>query len=510
MINKSKYLLVTAILIGGCAVGPDFKAQQAPEVKSYSDELLELKLDMTLDQLRLVQSDTVPALWWQLFESKELEELVMLGLKESSTLASAKARLKVAEETFNASHSSTYFPTVDAKLNSSRQKTSGAAFGNTAFGNLYTVHNASVDISYNIDFFGSGSRYLESALAQVEFERFQLQAAQITLSTNIVTTAINEASLREQIVAMQEIIAAEAENLKVAEVQFEIGVMAKTALLSQRTALAQRRSQLPALQKALAQTRHQLATLLGKMPGEIKLPQFKFSALTQPRDIPLTLPSTLTRQRADVRAAEALLHQASAGVGMAEANLYPSINLSGSYGSEASSFSDLFSAGSTIWGLGAGVLQPIFRGGELRAKKRAAIAGYEQAAADYRSSVLIAFQDVADALSALEMDSKQLTLVQQTEKMASESLDLVNLQHDQGAVSLLTMLSAQQKYQEAKISLIQARAALYADTAALMYALGGGWWSQNDTQTNDAQTEHAQINHTPINQDDEMNLEKQL
>ena len=471
-----------SLMISGCAVGPDFSSPASPEVSKYSNEYPEGKPDGVSSRPTLKEAGSIPALWWQLFESEALEQLVALGLKQSPTLAAAKARLKAAEETFSADHSSILFPAVDASLNSSRQKISGAAFGSPGNGSLFTVHNASVDVSYSLDLFGGGQRYLEYGLAQVEFESFQLQAARITLASNIVTAAISEASLRQQITALQEIITAEAEQLKVAELQFEIGVMAKADLLSQRTAMAQTRTQLPALQKALAQTRHQLATLTGRLPGEATLPQFTLGALTMPKEIPLTLPSKLTRQRPDVRAAEAALHQASAQVGVATANLYPNIGLSGSYGTEAVKFGDLFSAGTAIWGLGAGVLQPLFRGGELHARKRAAVAKYEQAAAEYRAGVLSAFQDVADALLALEMDGRQLELQKQSEQMASESLDLVTLQHKHGAVSSLTLLNAQQQYQQSRISLIQARATLYADTAALMYALGGGWWDPQGEQ----------------------------
>lgn len=471
-------------MISGCAVGPDFATPASPEVSKYSNELPDAASATASEQPLLQQSASIPAMWWQLFESEELEQLVALGLQQSPTLAAAKARLKAAKETFSADHSSILFPAVDAGLNSSRQKISGAAFGNAGNGSLFSVHNASVDVSYSLDLFGGGRRYLEFGLAQVEFESYQLEAAKNTLATNIVTAAISEASLRQQISALQEIITAEEEQLKVAELQLEIGVMARADLLSQRTAMAQRRTQLPALQKALAQTRHQLATLTGRLPGEAELPQFSFDTLTMPMAIPLTLPSTLTRQRPDVRAAEAALHQASVQVGIATANLYPNIGLSGSYGTEAVKFADLFSAGTAIWGLGAGVLQPLFRGGELHARKRAAVAKYEQAAAEYRGSVLAAFQDVADALLAIEMDGRQLQLQKQSEQMASETLKLVNLQHEQGAVSFLTLLNAQQQYQQARISLIQARATLYADSAALMYALGGGWWnSQEQDQT---------------------------
>jgi len=496
MLKRNALLpMVLALFVAGCAVGPDFHSPESPEIKSYSAELSELKVETSLVQTRTKESATIPQLWWQLFESKELEALVELALQQSPTLAAAKAKLVATQETFNADHSSIFFPSVDASLNSSRQKISGATFGNAGNGSLFTVHNASVDVSYNIDLFGGGSRFLEYGLAQVEFEQYQLEAAKITLATNIVTAAINEASLRQQIKAMQQIIDAEAEQLAVTEKQYGIGVIAKVDLLSQRTSLAQRRTQLPALQKAVAQTRHQIATLTGRLPGEVNLPQFNLTGLTLPREIPLTLPSTLTRQRADVRAAEAMLHQASAQVGVATSNLYPNISLSGSYGTEAVKFTDLFSAGTAVWGLGAGILQPLFRGGELHARKRAAVAKYEQAAAEYRQSVLSAFQDVADALLALEMDGKQLQLEIESEKMASETLELVNLQHKHGAVSSLTLLNAQQQYQQSRISLIQARATLYADTAALMYALGGGWWNLDSDEAT---------------QTDKKNLEKQL
>lgn len=476
--------IISSVLLVGCAVGPDFNAPEPSDLKGYSSELTELKLERSLEQPTITHATTIPRLWWQLFESEALEQLVAQGLKQSPTVVAAKARLTAAQENLNADHGSILFPSANAGLNSSRQKISGATFGNAGNGSLFTVHNASVDLSYSIDLFGGGRRYLEYGLAQVEFERYQLEAAKITLATNIVTAAITEASLREQISALEEIITAEAKQLAVAERQFEIGVMARVDLLSQRTALAQRRTKLPALQKALAQTRHQLATLTGRSVMEANLPTIRLSDLVMPREVPLTLPSTLTRQRADVRAAEAVLHQASAQVGIATANLYPKISITGSYGTEALKLADLFSAGTAVWGLGAGILQPLFRGGELQARKRAAVASYEQVAAEYRSSVLSAFQDVADALLALEMDGRQLALEKQSEQMASETLKLVNLQHEQGAVSSLTLLNAQQQYQQARISLIQARANLYADTAALMHALGGGWWNSSE-ESND-------------------------
>lgn len=468
---------VLALVLTACMVGPDFKSPASPKVDHYYNKSADASASNA--QNKLVTAENIPAQWWQLFESPALQQLVMLGLKDSPTLAAAKAKLKATQETYSADRASILLPSVDAGVNSSRQKISGAGFGGRP--SIYTVHNASVDVSYSLDMFGGGRRFLEYGQAQIDYDAYQLHAAQITLVSNIVTAAINEASLREQVQALKEIIASETEQLNVTEKQYEIGVVAKVELLSQRVTLAQTRTQLPVLQKQQAQAKHQLATLIGHMPGEEKMPVFNLSELVMPREIPLTLPSALTRQRPDVRASEALLHQASAQIGVATANLYPNLNLTSSYGTEAVKFTDMFSAGTAVWGLGAGLLQPLFRGGALRAKKRAAIALYEQAAAQYRQSVLTAFQDVADALLALDMDGQGLVLEKRAAGLASERLELVLLQHKHGAVSYLDLLNAQKQYQQARINLIQSRAMLYSDTAALMYALGGGWWNGDET-----------------------------
>jgi len=483
-----RYLQITcialsAVVLASCMVGPDFKSPASPRVDSYYNKSSDEASIAADAQSRIVMQDNMPQQWWQLFESPALQQLVAIGLKGSPTLAAAKAKLKATQENFSGDRGSILFPAVDAGVNSARKKISGAVFGGRP--SIYTVHNASVDVSYSLDLFGGGQRFIEYSEAQIEHDAFQLHAAQITLVSNIVTAAINEASLREQVLALKEIIASETEQLSVTEKQYEIGVVAKVDLISQRVTLAQTRTQLPSLQKEQAKARHQLATLIGRMPGDSEMPVFNLSELTMPGDIPLTLPSMLTHQRPDVRAAEAALHQASAQIGVATANLYPNISLSGSYGTEAVKISDLFNGGTAVWGLGAGLLQPIFRGGALRAKKRAAIALYEQAAAQYRQSVLIAFQDVADALLALDMDSQRKVLEVRAAELASERLDLVLLQHQQGAVSYLDLLNAQKQYQQARINLIQARAMLYSDTAALMYALGGGWWNDSSHSATD-------------------------
>jgi NodT family efflux transporter outer membrane factor (OMF) lipoprotein len=257
-----------------------------------------------------------------------------------------------------------------------------------------------------------------------------------------------------------------------------VGGASRPDVLTQRTQLAQTRATLPPLEKNLAQTRHQLAVYAGNLPSDGGLPEFRLESLQLPQDLPVTLPSQLVRQRPDIRASEALLHQANAQIGVATANLYPQITLSGNYGSETTEFNNLFGSGTGVWSLGTSLLQPIFRGGQLTAQRRAAIAAHDEAAAQYRETVLQAFQNVADTLRALEMDAKTLQAQADAESLAREALDLTQKQFQLGAVSYLSLLNAQRQYQQTRINLVQAQAVRYADTAALFQALGGGWWNR--------------------------------
>ncbi|ATX81037.1 efflux transporter, outer membrane factor (OMF) lipoprotein, NodT family [Mariprofundus ferrinatatus] len=465
--------LTCMLLLSACAVGPDFKAPEPPKDATYGSAVT-AGHDGGASP-KLVTSDAVPEQWWQLFQSRSLSQLVAQGLANSPTLAAAQARLISARETLDADSAWVLFPRADAALNSSRQRISGASFGNAGNPRIFTVHNAALQLSYSIDAFGGGQRYLELGEAGVAYEACQLEAARLTLITNIVTAAVAEASLREQVKATEAIIADATSLLEMSEKQFELGVIGKAELLSQRTTLAQTRSQLPPLQKAVASMRHQLAVLTGNMPDGQGQPEMAMDELVLPDEIPLTIASELTRRRPDVLAAEAALHQANARVGVATSNMYPKLALSASYATEATKIADLFNAGSVVWGLGAGLTQPLFRAGELRARRRAALADFDQAAADYRQRVLTAFADVADALSAIALDGRLLRLETEAEKLAGETLAIVREQHSQGAVSLLMLLDAQQRYQQLRINLIRARAAMFNDTAALMFALGGGW-----------------------------------
>ena len=487
-----------ALALSGCAVGPDFRRPEAPKTDGYTPTVLPQETVSAQGiggaTQRFVAGQDIPGQWWTLFHSEALDRLIRQALADSPNLAAAKAALRQAQENLRA-ETGVLYPSVDANVSAQRQKISGASFGEPgAFNSVFNLYNASVSVSYTLDAFGANRRQVESFGAQVDFEAFQLEAAYLALTSNIVTTAVQEASLRAQIQATQDIVAALEKQLEVVEGRFNLGAVSRTDVLIQRTALAQQRATLPPLEKQLAQTRNQLSVLAGQLPSHAGIPGFDLEALQLPEELPVSLPSSLVRQRPDIRASEALLHEASAQVGVATANLYPQITLTGSYGSLGVRPADLFSPSTAVWGLGAGLVQPLFHGGQLTAKRRAAIAAYDQAAAQYRETVLVAFGSVADTLRALETDARALKAQAEAEALARDTRDLTQKQFELGAVSYLSLLIAQQQYERARISLVQAQATRYADTAALFQALGGGWWNRPAQTADTGTTSPAKLN----------------
>lgn len=480
--------LASLLLLSGCAVGPNFREPAAPETTGYRHEALPPATvapgGPTGDAQRFLAGTQVPELWWTTFANDELNRRVEQALAHSPTIASAQAALRQAQENTGAARGS-LFPSVDANVGASRQNTvsfagsSGAAGGlggtGTTGGSAYTLYNASVGVSYTLDLFGGVRRNIEAQSALADYQRYLLEGTYLSLAANVATTSFLEASLREQIRATEQIASLYQEQLDLTHSQVEIGVKSQADVLVVQSQVATANAQLPALRKALSQTQTQLATYLGQLPAESQLTALNLDALTLPHDIPVTLPSELVRRRPDIRAAEAQLHQASARVGVATANLFPQIGLSASYGSQALEAGDLFGSGSAAWSLGLNLLQPIFRGGTLRAQKRASEAGLDKASADYRSTVLTAFQNVADSLRALELDAEALQAQTAAHQATGQSLELVRIQYKEGAANYLQVLDATRQYQTAIILLIQARAARLSDTAALYAALGGGW-----------------------------------
>jgi NodT family efflux transporter outer membrane factor (OMF) lipoprotein len=473
-------IAVPAALFAACAVGPDYRAPEAPAADIYTEkprpEQTESAPVRGGEAQRFEVGAEVSADWWKLFGSPELDRLIQTALSGHPTLEAAQAALRQAQENVNAQYAVLY-PSVDASLVARRQRVTGATFGNPSIPtNVFNLYNASVNVSYAVDVAGGARRQLEALQAGVDFQRLQIEATYLSLTANIATTAFQEASLREQIRATREIIDLQERGVQLVEKQFAIGAVSRADVLAQRAPLAATRATLPPLEKALAQTRNLLAVLIGRFPGEAGLPELDLAKFQLPRALPVSLPSDLVRQRPDVRAAEATLHQANAQIGVAEASMFPQLTLSGSYGSAATSISNLFDPSTVLWNIGANLLQPIFHAGELQARKRGAEAAYDQAFAQYRLAVLGAFQNVADVLQALEADAAALKAQSEAETAARESLEVTQKQFQFGAASFLALLVAQRQYQQARIGLAQAQATRYADTAALFQALGGGWW----------------------------------
>ncbi len=468
-------LLISSLMIVSCTLGPDFTRPAAPDVTGYAADQLSKETTQTL-----VLGKALPGQWWTLYHSKPLTALIAQALKNNPDLQSAQATLIQAQELAQAKKGS-LLPSLDASAYAANQQISGAQFGNPQGGSsIFSLYNTSVKVSYTLDVFGAIRRQIENLSAQAEYQKFQLEGVFLTLAANIVTTALQEASLRAQITATEAVIGAQVQQLEVIKQQFELGGVAKAAVLAQQSTLAQTRTNLPPLQAALAQARHRLNVLVGTFPSAPMAAQFNLDELTLPDQLPLSLPSKLVEQRPDIRAHEALLHAASAQIGVVAASVFPDFTISANIGSIATQAGGLFVPGSEIWSLTGNLLQPLFHGGDFTHKKYAAIAGYEQVAAQYRSTVLKAFQDVADTLSALEFDANALKTQDAALQASKESLELTQAQFKMGAVSYLSLLSAERDYQQASIGRIKAQVARLADTAALFQALGGGWWQRGN------------------------------
>ena len=475
------------VFLAACAVGPDYRAPEAPVATAYTEkpqpERSESAPVQGGDAQRFEVGAKISGDWWTLFGSPDLDALIRAALSGQPSIAAAQAALRQAEENVNAQYSVLY-PSVDASLSARRQRISGATFGNPSIpSTTFNLYNASVNVTYAVDVAGGARRELEALRAGVDFQRFQVEATYLSLTANVATTAFRVASLREQIRATREISQAQDSQLELAEKQFKLGAISGSDLLGQRAQAAQTRATLPPLEKALAQTRNQLAVLIGRLPAEAKLPELDFSSFKLPQVLPLSVPSELLRQRPDVRQAEAILRQTNARIGVAEALMFPQLTLSGGYGTAATRTGNLFDPGTQLWNLGANLLQPIFHAGQLQAQKRGAEAAYQQAFAQYQLAVLTAFQDVADVLLALEHDARTLKAQAEAEAAARESLEVTQQQLKFGAVNYVQLFNAQRQYSLAKFALVQAQAVRYSDTAALFQALGGGWWNRPEQQS---------------------------
>lgn len=474
--------LTAAALVAGCTVGPDFERPAAPDAKRYTREPLgagTASAPVAGGQAQKFVTDMeIPSQWWALFHSRELNALLERSIKANPSLEAAIASLRVAEENTRAQEGK-FFPLVQGNFMANRQLvpaslSSPLSSGATMF-NLYT---AQVLVTYTFDVWGLNRRLVESLQAQADSQHFLVEAAYLTLTSNVVATAIQEASLREQISTTVQLINVNSKMLDTLRRQLALGQVTRIEVAAQEAALAQTAATLPPLRKALAQQRNLLAALSGRYPSEEPRERFTLGHLHLPRDLPVTVPSKLIEHRPDVRSSEELLHAAAAQVGVTIANMLPNFTVNANGGYTGPQLANLISPDSAFWSVTGSVAQTLFDGGTLLHQKRAAEDTYDQAAAQYRSTVITALQNVADSLRAIQQDARALKAAVDFERAAKISLDLVTQQMLTGYANILLLLNAQQTYLQSRLAVVQAQAARLADTVALFQALGGGWWNR--------------------------------
>jgi len=466
--ERSALVFPLALMLGGCLVGPDYKPPEGPGVDGYrAAEPPPSESDAATAQ-RIALGERIPAEWWALFHSARLDETLHQVIAGSYTLSAAKATLAQAREAIVEARAGLY-PQADLDA-SARRADAGGTLGTA---NLFSVGPT---VSYSIDAFGGTRRRVEEAAALAENQRFQLAAAYLTLTGNSVTQAITIASTNLQIATVEDLIRNDQKNLDLVNGAFRAGRAARSDVLTAEAQLAGDLTQIAPLHQQLSVARHALSVLASQAPGRWTPPDFGIEELTLPGDVPVSLPSELVHQRPDILASEAFLHADSAAIGVATAQLYPSITLSASFSQQAGTLAELVEVVGRAWSVGAGLAAPLYHGGALRAQQRAAVDAYDAQLATYKQTVLSAFGQVADALSALEHDGEFVSAASRSVEIAGASLALQRSSYAAGKTSALQLIVAENVYSNARLVYARARGQRLSDTAQLFVALGGGWW----------------------------------
>jgi len=464
-------------LTAGCAVGPDFSRPAAPKMAGYTREPAPVALPAAEGQTQRVNpAAAIQADWWTLFRSPELDRLIRAALTDNPGLQAAQARLTESEEALHAGYG-VFYPQADASASASRQRATPLRQGVNLPPTIFSLYTLGGTVSYALDIFGGQRRAVEGLRAQVDYQQYTTRGAYLTLTANVINVVIACAAYRDEIAATEEITKLIQEQVKIAQVQADAGTASYTDVLGFQSQLATAEAALPELRQKLAQGEHLLASLLGKSPAEATPPATDLDGLILPQELPLSLPSELVRQRPDILMAEAQLHVASAAIGVATAALFPSFTLTGGFGINNTATSALFNSNGKFWNLGAELDLPLFRGGALWYQRKAALAAYNEAAANYRQTVLSSFAQVADVLTALQNDADALEAQARAVDAAKRAAHILAVNYQAGTASYLQTATANTQYYQSRVGYIQARAQRLQDTVALFTGLGGGWWN---------------------------------
>ncbi|HLX27715.1 MAG TPA: efflux transporter outer membrane subunit [Casimicrobiaceae bacterium] len=463
---------IVTILLTGCTLGPDFARPGASATASYSARETRIGPAGEADRMQtLVPGQAVAANWWRAFASAELDEAIEAALMRNPTLEAAEASVAQAERLVSAAQGALY-PQIDLSLSAQASRTIASGASSHAI-----VHSDEIGpvLAFDPDLFGAKRRTVEQQRALADVQRYQLAAAYLSLTGNVVAQAIDIGAAREQLQAINDIVAIDERNVELVQIGTEAGKLAHVDVLAAQSQLANDRALLPPLQQQLDVARDAFAVLGGTSPGELHAPEFDLSSFTLPTELPVTMPSALVRARPDILAAEAQLHAASAAIGIATAGLYPDVALSAAWTEQSASLGRLFSGPAGLWEFAADLVAPVFHGGTLEAQREATIEAYAARLASYRATVIQAFGQVADALHALEHDAQSLAAQQSALATARVSLELTQQSFVAGQANLVQLLQAQRLFEQARLGYAKARGQRYADTAQLFVAMGGEW-----------------------------------
>ncbi len=411
--------------------------------------------------------------WWTQFHSRKLDDVMALANAGNQNIKAATARVAQAREEVNAAEGA-LLPQLSLDATAGRQKYGVALFGPANINvPAFTYYSVGPSLTMPLDLFGANRRKVEETKAYKAYQGYQLDAAMLSLTGSVAAEALAIASARAQIAVLQNIVADDRHNIALVQTSLDAGTATRTQLLSAQSQMASDQTLLPELQQQESAARHALAILVGKAPADWVVPDFNLTDFTLPAQITAGLPSELLHRRPDIRAAEAELHMASAAIGVATANLYPQIDLTGTLLQEALMPGNLFNASAAAWSIAANLTQPLYDGGQLSAKRRATLDGYQASLASYRQTILISFGQVADQLQALSHDADQLRDQNAAAQISLDARDLARRSYSAGNSGILDVIDAERRAAQAQLGLSRATAQRLLDTARLYVALGG-------------------------------------
>lgn len=488
------------VILCACTVGPDFVPPPAPPDDAYAAGSTELTVpDSAEAKQRLATGEKISSDWWALFHSPQLDQVLQQTIADNRSLAAARATLSQAQALVDQVAGQRY-PQLNFAANGIRQRSNLAGSNLDLKGATFDNVSLGPTLSFALDPFGLLARQVEQQEAQAEFQQYQLSAAYLSLTGNAVAQAIQIAQTRAQIKAIEEIIAQDVTNTESVNTLFRVQEATQIDVQSAQSQLATDRTQLPALHQQLSASRHALAVLVGRAPANWVAPEFDLDEFTLPETLALSVPSELVHQRPDILAAEASLHAASAAIGVATAQLYPNLTLTGGVSQAATLATNLFTSAANIWNIAASLSAPIFNGGTLEAQREAAKSAFQASLHNYEQTVLNAFAEVADLLDALTHDAEAVEYQRRALDSTQASVNLTRTSYAAGEAKLLEVLDAERLYEQARLGYARAEAQRFADTAQLFVAMGGGWqgWRDQETASEKEASAATEALHVPM------------